>query len=146
MSFKFDVHLQHLNVAFYNASSFFQAKVRARLFRPLQKVCGKNVTRSDFSGRTLGRSARPSRSRPSLRSRLALRSRLGPPIRPTLQSRLGPLSRSARVERRLGNSIPPVRSSSSRNRRPVTTVPVRARPATPPARSYERRLTGMSYI
>ncbi|XP_058737521.1 uncharacterized protein LOC131609748 isoform X2 [Vicia villosa] len=118
-----------------------KAKVRARLFRPLPKVRGKHVTRSDFSGRKLGRSARPSRSRPSLQSRFALRSRLGPPIRPTLQSRLGPPSRSARVERRLGNSIPSVRPSSSRNRRPVTAVPVRARPATPPARSYERRLT-----
>lgn len=157
LAFKFDLHVQQLNVAFYNTSSFFQAKVRARLSRPFQKVRVKHVTHSDLSGRKFRRSARPSRSRPSLRSRPALRSRLGPPSRPTiqsrlgppsrpaLQSRLGPPSRSARVMRRLGNSIPPVRPSSARNRRPVSSVPVRARPATPPARSHER-LTGMSYI
>ncbi|KAI5428256.1 hypothetical protein KIW84_033307 [Lathyrus oleraceus] len=127
-----------------------KAKVRARLSRPFQKVRVKHVTHSDLSGRKFRRSARPSRSRPSLRSRPALRSRLGPPSRPTiqsrlgppsrpaLQSRLGPPSRSARVMRRLGNSIPPVRPSSARNRRPVSSVPVRARPATPPARSHER--------
>ncbi|CAK8542587.1 unnamed protein product [Lathyrus sativus] len=127
-----------------------KAKVRARLSRPFQKVRGKHFTHTDLSGRKFRRSARPSRSRPSLRSRLALRSRLGPPSRPSLQSRLGPPSRpalqsrlgppsrSAGVTRRPGNSISPVRPSSARNRRPVSSVPVRARPATPPARSHER--------
>jgi hypothetical protein len=100
-----------------------KAKVRARLSRPLPKIRGKHVTRKDFSGRKSGRLARPSRSGPLPRSR---------PI---------PQSRPARVVRRFGNRIPPVRPSSARNRRPVTSMSVRARPVTPPARSYDRRST-----
>ncbi|CAJ2645628.1 unnamed protein product [Trifolium pratense] len=111
-----------------------KAKVRARLSRPLQKIRGKHVTRKDFSSRKSGRLARPSRSGPIPRSRPLPRNQPIPRNRPI------PQSRPARVVRRFGNHIPPVRPSSARNRRPVTSMPVRARPITPPARSYDRRL------
>ncbi|GAU23911.1 hypothetical protein TSUD_181000 [Trifolium subterraneum] len=105
-----------------------KAKVRARLSRPLQKIHGKHVTHKDFSSQKSGRLARPSRSGPL------------PQSRPLPRNRPIPQSRPARVVRRFGNHIPPVRPSSVRNRRPVTSMPLRARPVTPPARSYDRRL------
>lgn len=123
LAFKYNVHVKQLDVAFYNASSFFQAKVRARLSRPLRRSRGKHITHRDrHSDRNFGRLARPSRSRPE------------------------PRSVPARVVRRIGNRVPPVRPSRLRDRRPVTSMPVRARPVTPPARSYDRRLAGMNYI
>ncbi|KAF7826477.1 nucleolin-like isoform X1 [Senna tora] len=93
-----------------------KAKVRARLSRPLQRGHGKHVGRGDFrSGRGPGRVARPSWSRPSPRS--------FPP----------------RGIRSIGSRVPPVRPVSVRERRPIMSVPVRARPVAPPARSYDRR-------
>lgn len=100
----------------------FQAKVRARLSRPLQRGKGKHVSRGDFrSGRGSGRIVRSSWGRPAPRSL---------PIRGV---------------RGIGSRIPPVsmkRPGGLRDRRPVVSMPTRGRPLPPPARSYERRAPG----
>lgn len=112
--------LQLCAVTINYASIYLQAKVRARLSRPLQRGHGKHVSRGDFrSGRGSGRVTRPSWSRPSPRS--------FPP----------------RGIRSFGSRMPPVRPVSVRDRRPVMSMPVRARPVAPPARSYDRRPAGM---
>lgn len=102
-------------------SIYLQAKVRARLSRPLQRGHGKHVGRGDFrSGRGSGRVARPSWTRPA------------------------PRSFPARGVRGIGSRVPPVRPVSVRDRRPVMSMPVRARPVAPPPRSYDRRPAGMN--
>lgn len=104
-------------------SIYSQAKVRARLSRPLQRGHGKHVGRGDFrSGRSSGRVSKPSWSRPLPRS--------FPP----------------RGIRSIGSRVPPGRPVSVRDRRPVMSMPVRARPVAPPARSYERRPAGMDSL
>jgi len=108
-------------MAVYNAFIFFQAKVRARLSRPLQRGRGKHVGRGDY---------RPSRGS-------AIMSR------PSWSSRPAPRSFSSRGVRGIGSRAPPVRSISARDRRPVMSIPVRSRPLPPPARSYDRRPAGM---
>lgn len=127
LTIKYIVHLQLLNVSLYNASWLFQAKVRARLSRPLSKPLqrghGKhNNHGTDFRSRNSGRLARPSRGRPA------------------------PSSYPTRVVRGIGSRAPPVRPVSVRSRRPVTSMLERDRPVAPPARTFERRLTGMNYI
>ena len=100
----------------------FQAKVRARLSRPLQRGRGKHVSRGDYRSsrdRVPGRVTRPSWGRPAPR---------GPPIRSV---------------RSMGGRAAPVRPISGRDRRPVVTMPVRPRPVAPPSRSYDRRPAGM---
>ena len=114
-------------MSLYNASWLFQAKVRARLSRPLSKPLqrgrGKHNNHGDFrSGRNSGRLARPSRGRPA------------------------PRSYPTRVVRGIGSRAPPVRPVSVRSRRPVPSMLDRVRPVAPPARTFERRLTGMNYI
>lgn len=112
--------MQLLNGAFYKAFCFFQAKVRARLSRPLQRGRGKHISRGDYrSSRGSGLMARPSWSRPAPRS--------FPP----------------RGARGIGGRVPPIRPVSMRDRRPVMSIPVRSRPMDPPARSYDRRQAGM---
>lgn len=106
--------------------SIFQAKVRARLSRPLQKGKGRHVARGDFrSSRGSGRVVKGSWSHPS------------------------PRSLPMRGVRGAGSRIPPPsvkRPAGFRDRRPVMSVPVRARPLAPPARSYDRRAPGMIFI
>lgn len=104
----------------YNAFIFFQAKVRARLSRPLQRGRGKHVGRGDYRpGRGSGIISRPSWNRPA------------------------PRSFSSRGARGIGSRVLPVRSVSARDRRPIMSVPVRSRPLAPPARAYDRRPAGM---
>ncbi|XP_057435876.1 uncharacterized protein LOC130728426 isoform X2 [Lotus japonicus] len=99
-----------------------KAKVRARLSRPLQRSRGRHAVRGDSrAGRITGRLARPLRSRPALRN-------LPPPS-----------------VRRIRSRVPPIRPSSLRDRRPVASMPVRARPVAPPARSYDRRFAAPAY-
>ena len=102
----------------------FQAKVRARLSRPLQRGKGKHVIRGDFrSGRGSGRVVRSSWGRP-----------------------LPPRSLPIRGVRGIGSRVPPAsmkRPGGLRDRRPVVSMPTRGRPLPPPARSYERRAPGM---
>lgn len=105
----------------------FQAKVRARLSRPLQKGKGRHVARPDFrSSHGSGRVSRGSWSHPSQHS-LPMRGARG-----------------------VGSRIPPPsmkRPVGFRDRRPVMSVPVRARPLPPPAaRSYDRRAPGMTLV
>ena len=120
LTFNYVRYLQCLNGAIYNAFSFFQAKVRARLSRPLQRGRGKHVSRGDYrSSRGSGSMARPSWSRPA------------------------PRSFPSRGVRGIGSRLPPVRPVSMRDRRPVMSVPVRSRPMAPPPRSYDRRQAGM---
>lgn len=114
-------------MAFYNTSCLFQVKVRARLSRPLskppQRGRGKHVNHGDFrSGRSSGRLVRSSRTRPA------------------------PRSLPARLVRGVGSHAPPPRPASVRSRRPATSMLERARPLAPPARTYDRRLTGMNYV
>ncbi|XP_024016998.1 heterogeneous nuclear ribonucleoprotein Q isoform X1 [Morus notabilis] len=101
-----------------------KAKVRARLSRPLQKGKGRHVARGDFrSSRGSGRVVKGSWSHPSPRS-LPMRGLRG-----------------------AGSRIPPPsvkRPAGFRDRRPVMSVPVRARPLAPPARSYDRRAPAVS--
>lgn len=104
----------------------FQAKVRARLSRPLQRGKGKHVTRGDFRpGRGSIRGARSPWSRPVPRDI---------PVR-------GPRS--------VGPRLPPVvdrgfkRPVGIRDRRPFMAVPPRGRPVAPLPRSYDRRPPGM---
>lgn len=119
-SFEVNLICAPLNMAVYDALSFFQAKVRARLSRPLQRGRGKHVGRGDYrSGRGSGMISRPSWSRPA------------------------PRSFSSRGVRGIGSRIPPVRPVSMRDRRPVMSIPARSRPLAPPARSYDRRPAGM---
>lgn len=103
-----------------------KAKVRARLSRPLQKGKGRHVARPDFrSSHGSGRVSRGSWSHPSQHS-LPMRGARG-----------------------VGSRIPPPsmkRPVGFRDRRPVMSVPVRARPLPPPAaRSYDRRAPVSSY-
>lgn len=102
----------------------FQAKVRARLSRPLQRGKGKHVSRGDFrSGHGAGRAVR------------------GPWVRPV------PRSFPTRAVRGIGGRGPPAsvkRPVGLRDRRPpVMSMPARGRPLAPPSRSYERRAPGM---
>lgn len=128
-----------------------KAKVRARLSRP-KRSRGKRIAQRDSdSGRKVGRLARPSGNRPVPQSRPAPRSRptralrrIGNRISPVRSSRVrdkrpAPPIRPSRVRDK--RPVPPVRPSRVRDKRPVTSMPVRARPATPPVRSYDRRLT-----
>ncbi|PON99763.1 Splicing factor-like protein [Trema orientale] len=102
-----------------------KAKVRARLSRPLQKGKGKHGGRGDFrTSRASGRVFRGSWGHPSSRS-VPMRSVRG------VGSRLPPPS----MKRPLG----------VKDRRPVMSVPSRARPLPPPARSYDRRAPVSSY-
>ena len=123
LAFKYNLDVQLLNVAFYNPSNFFQAKVRARLSRPLQKGSRKHVSHGAYrSGHNYGRLARLSRSRPA------------------------PRGLPACMARRIGNRVPPVRPVSVRDRRPVKSMSVRARPVAHPARSSDKRPTGTDYL
>lgn len=108
-------------------SGMFQAKVRARLSRPLQRGKGKHVARGDFRpGRGSIRSARSPWSRPVPR---------GIPVRaPRIPPRLPPV-----VDRSFKRPV------AIRERRPVMAVPPRARPAAPLPRSYDKRPPGMLY-
>ncbi|PON58846.1 Splicing factor-like protein [Parasponia andersonii] len=102
-----------------------KAKVRARLSRPLQKGKGKHGGRGDFrTSRASGRVFRGSWGHPSPRS-VPMRSVRG------VGSRLPPTN----MKRPLG----------VKDRRPVTSVPSRARPLPPPASSYDRRAPVSSY-
>lgn len=119
-AFKYTLYVKQLNVAFYNASSLFQVKVRAKLSKPHQRGRGKHASHGGhFSGRNPRRMARPSRSRPP------------------------PRSVPARMVRGVGSRAGPV---SVRDRRPLKSMPVRARPVAPPVRSRDRRPAGMDYI
>lgn len=104
----------------------FQAKVRARLSRPLQRGKGKHIPRGDFRpGRGPVRGVKGSWARPVLRSFPGRGSRgLGPRIPPSA------------VKRPVG----------FRDRRPVMAMPPRGRPLPPPSRSYDRRAPGMFQI
>lgn len=101
----------------------YQAKVRARLSRPLQRGKGKHAGRADFwPGRSSGRAVRGSWGRPA------------------------PRSLSVRGVRGVGSHFPPVsvkRPGGVRDRRPVIAVPVRGRQIAPVARSYDRGPPGM---
>lgn len=104
-----------------------QAKVRARLSRPLQRGKGKHVSRGDFrSGRGAGRVTRSSWGRPM------------------------PRGLPARGARGFGSRLPPPsmkRPIGLRDRRPVMPMPARARPMPPPPpRSYDRRAPGRHYL
>ncbi|XP_074263135.1 uncharacterized protein LOC141585953 isoform X2 [Silene latifolia] len=103
-----------------------QAKVRARLSRPLQRGKGKNQPRADHrpsraAGRASGRRPRAPWNRP-----------------------LPPRPLPARV-RGFGNRAPVLadrnmkRPMGPRDRRPPPPLPARARPLPPPPRSYKRR-------
>ena len=104
----------------------FQAKVRARLSRPLQKGKGKHGGRGDF---------RPSRGS----GRVSKGSWAHPP----------PRSVPSRGSRGVGSRAPPPsmkRPVTLRERRPVVSVPSRARPLAPPPRSYDRRAPGRTQL
>lgn len=106
-------------------SDVFQAKVRARLSRPLQRGKGKHVARGDFRpGRGSVRSARSPWSRPLPRAIPVRASRIPPRLPPA-------------VDRSFRRPVP------VRERRPVMAVPQRARPVAPLPRSYDRRPPGM---
>ncbi|TQD98176.1 hypothetical protein C1H46_016196 [Malus baccata] len=92
-----------------------QAKVRARLSRPLQRGKGRHVGRGDYrSSRGVGRVVRGSWGHPASRGLRGVGSRIPP----------------ASVKR-------PV---ELRDRRPMmSSYPPRGRPLPPPARSYDRR-------
>lgn len=105
-----------------------KAKVRARLSRPLQRGRGKHVSRGDYRyGRAPVRSSRGPWSHPVPRSI---------PLRGT---------------RNVPSRVPPVmdrgfkRTIGVRDRRPVMSIPPRARPVAPPPRSYDRRPPVVSY-
>lgn len=101
----------------------FQAKVRARLSRPLQRGKGKHVGRGDFrSVRGAPRVVRGSWGRPA-----------------------PPRSLPMRGVRGVGSRLPPAsmkRPVGLRDRRPVMSMPYRGRPMAPPPRSYDRRAPG----
>lgn len=103
-----------------------KAKVRARLSRPLQRGKGKHASRGDFrSGRGAGRATRGSWGLPS------------------------PRSLPGRSARGIGSRLPPAsvkRPVPVRDRRPIMSMPARARPMPPPPpRSYDRRAPVPSY-
>ncbi|KAI4354652.1 hypothetical protein L6164_003501 [Bauhinia variegata] len=100
-----------------------KAKVRARLSRPLQRGRGKHVSRGEYQpSRSSGRvSTRPSWGRPA------------------------PHSLPTRGIRGVGSRVPSVRPVSVRDRRLVMSMPLRARPVAPPARSYDRRPAVSAY-
>lgn len=110
----------------YSISVMFQAKVRARLSRPLQRGRGKHVSRGDY------RYGRP-----------PVRSSRGPWSHPV------PRSIPLRGTRYVPSRVPPVmdrgfkRTVGVRDRRPVMSIPPRARPVAPPHRSYDRRPPGI---
>lgn len=101
-----------------------QAKVRARLSRPLQRGKGKNP-RVDHNkgGRVAGRRPRAPWNRPLPR-----------PLPPRMRA-IG--SRPPIV---VGRGLK--RPVGVRDRRPPPPMPARARPLPPPPRSYERRAPG----
>lgn len=107
--------------------SIFQAKVRARLSRPLQRGKGKHVARGDYW--------------PGRGSVRGVRSPWGHPVLRNIPPR-GP--------RGIGPRIPPLvdrgfkRPAVIRERRPVMAVPPRGRPVAPLPRSYDRRPPGMN--
>lgn len=106
---------------FYNGVTFtIQAKVRARLSRPLQRGKGKHLSRGDF--------------RPGYGASRVVK---GPWVRPV------PHSYSTRPVRGIATRAPPFSLKSStglRERRPpVMSMPARSRPLAPPSRSFERR-------
>lgn len=104
----------------------YQAKVRARLSRPLQRGKGKNVVRGEFrSGHGPVRGMRSPWNR-SLTHSIPVRGTRGIPPRmpPTIDRGFK-------------------RPASFRDRRPVMDIPPRARPMPPPPRPYERRPPGM---
>ncbi|KAJ4727300.1 Heterogeneous nuclear ribonucleoprotein like [Melia azedarach] len=104
-----------------------KAKVRARLSRPLQRGKGKHSSRGDFrSGRGTGRATRGgSWGRPA------------------------PRGLPGRGVRGIGSRLPPAsvkRPVPLRDRRPIMSMPARARPMPPPPpRSYDRRAPVPSY-
>lgn len=105
----------------------FQAKVRARLSRPLQRGKGKHVARADFRpGRSSTRGGRSPWSRSVPRSVPAR----GP--RSMVPPRLPPV-----VDRGFKRPLP------IRDRRPAMALPPRSRPVAPLPRSYERRPPGI---
>lgn len=104
-----------------------QAKVRARLSRPLQRGKGKHASRGDFrSGRGTGRATRGSWGLPS------------------------PRSLPGRSARGIGSRLPPAsvkRPVPVRDRRPIMSMTARARPMPPPPpRSYDRRAPGVHHF
>ncbi|XP_019460240.1 PREDICTED: uncharacterized protein LOC109359981 isoform X2 [Lupinus angustifolius] len=110
-----------------------KVKVRAKLSRPLRRRRGKHVSHGPHtSGRKPKKTARPSWSQPAPISRPAPRSR-------------PPRTKPARVVRGIGSRVSPVRPVRVRDRHPVMSMPVRARPVAPPTRSYNRRPAAPAY-
>lgn len=104
--------------------TLLQAKVRARLSRPLQRGKGKSHPRGDHKGsRVAGRRPRAPWNRPLPRPLPARARGLG-----------------GRVPVAVGRGFK--RPVGIRDRRPPPHVPARARPVPPPPRSYERRAPG----
>jgi hypothetical protein len=107
-----------------------QAKVRARLSRPLQRPPRpKHGLRGNFRvGHSAPRGARLPYARP-------------PPRRPP-----------PRLVRPMVSRLPPIRSHplkrpvDIRDRRPVMAIPGRARRLPPPEKSYDRRPSGLQML
>lgn len=114
---------------FYLTASIFQAKVRARLSRPLQRGSGKHISRSDFRpGRGTTHGFRGSWGRPvshslPMRGARGIGGRFAPPIDRGLRRPVG-----------------------FRDRRPAMATPPRGRPLPPISRSYDRRPPGMHQL